>query len=90
MSQQYYGYGTRGHAGPYPNETRKICVGLVQPRTEFELRVNVTGCILNKFTEVDTAMFSSRQYILTLWPAFVGALVALAPDPSKMVYDNNW
>lgn len=88
MSQQLYGYGTRGHGGPYLVEIRQSCVDLVQPKTEYELRVNVTGCILNKFVEIDRAMFSSRQYILTLEPAFVSAIVALAPDPSKMVYDN--
>ena len=59
-------------------------------KTAYELSANVTGCILNKFTEVDKAWFSSRQYILTLWPAFVGAIVAPAPDPSRMVYDNIW
>lgn len=35
-------------------------------------------------------MYSSRQYILTAWPAFVGPIVALAPDPSSMVYENIW
>ena len=63
---------------------------LVQPKTAEELRFNVTGCILTRFNEADKALFSSRQYILTLWPAFVGAIVALAPDPSRMVYDNIW
>ncbi|MCJ1225562.1 hypothetical protein MMC12_002211 [Toensbergia leucococca] len=92
MNQSYnnYGYNFTGHAGPYLAKTRKACVDLVQPETAYELRANVTGCILNKFTEVDKALFSSRQYILTLWPAFVGAIVALAPDPSSMVYDNIW
>lgn len=90
MNQQYYGYGTRELAGPYLVKTRQACVDLVQPKTADELRINVTGCILNKFTEVDKALYSSRQYILTLWPAFVGAIVALAPDPSSMVYDNIW
>ena len=85
-----YGFGTTERAGPYLVKTRQVCVDLVQPKTAYERRVNVTGCILDKFTEVDKAMFSSRQYILTLWPAFVGAIVALAPDPSKMVYDNIW
>jgi len=85
-----YGYGTRELAGPYLVKTRQACVDLVQPKTADELRINVTGCILSKFTEVDKALYSSRQYILTLWPAFVGAIVALAPDPSRMVYDNIW
>ncbi|MCJ1380736.1 hypothetical protein MMC17_003844 [Xylographa soralifera] len=84
------GYGFTGPSGSYLVATRQACVDLVQPKTADELRVNVTGCMLNKFTEVDKALFSSRQYILILWPAFVGAIVALAPDPSSMVYDNIW
>ena len=55
-----------------------------------EFHANVSACILDRFTELDKALFSSRQYILTLWPAFVGAIVALAPDPGQMVYDNIW
>lgn len=90
MDQQNYGYGTSKDAGRYLVETRQACVDLLQPNTTDERRINVTGCILNKFTEVDKALYSSRQYILTLWPAFVGAIVALAPDPSSMVYDNIW
>ena len=90
MNQQYYGFGTREDAGPYLVQIRQTCVDLVQPKTADELKYNVTGCILNKFTELDKALYSSRQYILTLWPAFVGAIVALAPDPSSMVYDNIW
>lgn len=38
----------------------------------------------------DKSLYASRQYFLTLWPAFVGAIVAIAPDPSSMVYDNIW
>ena len=86
----YYGFGFEGKAGPYLAQTRNDCVNLVQPKTADELKFNVTGCILTRFTELDKALFSSRQYILTLWPAFVGAIVALAPDPSRMVYDNIW
>ncbi|MCJ1457777.1 hypothetical protein MMC28_008146 [Mycoblastus sanguinarius] len=86
----YYGFGFKGDAGPYLVQTRNECVHLVQPKTADELKFNVTGCILSRFNELDKALFSSRQYILTLWPAFVGAIVALAPDPSRMVYDNIW
>jgi hypothetical protein len=88
--QATYGYGFADRSGPYLVRTRKACVELVNPTTAAEMRANVTGCILHKFTELDKALFSSRQYILTLWPAFVGAIVALAPDPSIMVYDNIW
>jgi len=87
---QNNGYGFNGRSGPYLVTTRQACVDLVQPKTADEMRVNVTGCILQKFTELDRALFSSRQYFLTLWPAFVGAIVAIAPDPSSMVYDNIW
>lgn len=87
---QNNGYGFSGRSGLYLDMTRQACVDLVQPTTVEDMRVNVTGCILQKFTELDKALFSSRQYFLTLWPAFVGAIVAIAPDPSFMVYDNIW
>jgi hypothetical protein len=90
MNNSTYGYGTREASGPYLAKTRQACMDLVQPKTAEELRANVTGCILTKFTELDKALYSSRQCILTLWPAFVGAVVAIGPDPSSMVYDNIW
>ena len=91
MSQQtFVGYGSDLAAGPYLRQTREECIKLVQPKNGDELRSNVTACMLDKFTELDKSLFASRQYILTLWPAFVGAIVALAPDPAYMVYDNLW
>lgn len=60
---------------------RDDCITRIQPRNQAELYENVTACILATL---------SRQYILTLWPAFVGVIVALAPDPANMVYDNVW
>ena len=65
---------------------RDICTNL----TGISAGDTVTECMLETFTEVEKAMFASRQYILTLWPAFVGAIVAVAPDPSAMLYDNIW
>ena len=94
-----YGYNPTEDAAVYVARTRQLCIDLVRAKmlnepnvnmTGNDLKANVTGCILDKFTEVDKVLFSSRQYILTLWPAFVGAIVALAPDPSRMVYDNIW
>ena len=89
MSQQTFeAYGSSLPASPYLHQTREECIKLVQPKNGVALRGNVTACILDKFTELDKSLFASRQYILTLWPAFVGAIVALAPDPAYMVYDN--
>lgn len=88
--KQNFDFGSKENAGPHLVKTRNECTAEVEFNTEVEKRAKVTGCILNKFTELDKAKFSSRQYILTLWPAFVGAIVALAPDPSGMVYDNIW
>ena len=90
MAQQYFGFGYRTSSGLYLRQTREECIKIIQPKSEYEMRANVTGCILDKFTELDKALFASRQYILTLWPAFVGAIVALGPDPSSLVYDNIW
>lgn len=80
-------------AGPHLSRTRNECaqelkldLNDLSPAS----RGNITGCILEKFTEFDKALYASRQYILTLWPAFVGAIVALTPDPSSMIYDNVW
>ncbi|KAG8531143.1 uncharacterized protein KY384_004501 [Bacidia gigantensis] len=88
--EQFVGFGGVGNPGPYLRKTRDECIALVQPKTQFALKQNVTACILQKFTETDKAIYASRQYVLTLWPAFIGAIVALAPDPAYMVYDNLW
>ena len=85
-----YGYSLRGNAGPYLERTRQYCMGKVNPNLTEDFKANVTGCILYNFTELDKAMFASRQYLLTLWPAFVGAIVSLSPNPSAIVYDNVW
>ncbi|KAL9607614.1 MAG: hypothetical protein Q9167_007485 [Letrouitia subvulpina] len=91
MGQQYIAFGgVDVDAGEYYRQTRADCIRLIQPKTSSERTSNVTACILDKFTEIDKALFASRQYILTLWPAFVGAIVALAPDPANMIYDNIW
>ena len=90
MGQEFIGYGSSLPAGAYLKDTREKCTALVQPKNEYERHFNVTACILDQFTETDKALYASRQYILTLWPAFVGAIVALAPDPAYMVYDNLW
>ena len=90
MGQEFIGYGSSLPAGAYLQDTREKCTALVQPKNEYERHFNVTACMLDKFTETDKALYASRQYILTLWPAFVGAVVALAPDPANMVYDNIW
>ncbi|KAG8530205.1 uncharacterized protein KY384_004705 [Bacidia gigantensis] len=86
------GYGAKKNAGLYLSQLRDECThrfGANQHQDD-RLRTNITGCILETFTEYDKALFASRQYILTLWPAFVGAIVALAPDPASMIYDNIW
>ena len=91
MSQQFVAYGGNVNAGAYLRQTRQECTELLQPQTSgSELRGNVTACILDKFTQFDNALYASRNYILTLWPAFVGAIVALAPDPANMIFDNVW
>ncbi|KAI4162377.1 MAG: hypothetical protein LQ342_003943 [Letrouitia transgressa] len=92
MGQQYIAFGAVDgmDVGAYYRQTRADCVQLIQPKNNLERTANVTACILDKFTEFDKALFASRQYILTLWPAFVGAIVALAPDPANMIYDNIW
>ena len=90
---QYEGYGGGNlRSGPYLAKTRAECARNVTadgPSND-TFKDLVSGCILQKFTEYDKALFASRQYILTLWPAFVGAIVALAPDPGYVVYDNMW
>ncbi|KAL8945771.1 MAG: hypothetical protein Q9222_007735 [Ikaeria aurantiellina] len=88
MRQQIIGYNFTGSAGTYLHATREKCIGFIQPTPPAELNANVSACMLDSFTELDKALFSWRQYILTLWPAFVGAIVALAPDPSLIIYDN--
>ena len=90
MAQQFIGIGSNDPIGKYLRKTREDCIDKVKPRTRDQLLSNVTACILDKFTETDKAVFALRQYILTLWPAFVGAIVATAPDPALMVYDNLW
>ena len=90
MTQQYVGFGSKDTMGVYLQKTREDCIDKIKPKTLVQLRQNVTACVLDKFTETDKAVFASRQYILTLWPAFVGAIVAMAPDPAFMVYDNLW
>lgn len=60
---------------------------LVGPLRPGYIQDNITACILDTFTELDKALFRSRQYVLTLWPAFVGFIVAQAPDLAYMVYD---
>ena len=90
MAQQFIGYGSHDSVGNYLRKTREACIDIVKPRTRNQLQSNVTACILDRFTETDKAIFALRQYILTLWPAFVGAIVASAPDPALMVYDNLW
>lgn len=90
MGQQFIGYGSNLPPGPYLKGVRQHCIDLVKPQNSNQLRDNVTACMLATFTETDKVLFAARQYILTLWPAFVGAIVALAPDPAYMVYDNIW
>lgn len=90
MGEQFVGYGSHLAAGPYLRKTRQDCVDLVRPNNTAQLNNNVTACMLDTFTETDKSIYASRQYILTLWPAFVGAIVALAPDPAYMMYDNMW
>ena len=88
MSQHFVAFGAPDESpGKYLHQLRENCTSLLRPENH---RTNVTACILDKFTELDKAMFASRQYILTLWPAFIGAIVALAPDCANMVYDNLW
>jgi hypothetical protein len=69
---------------------REECRALIQPKNRFEYNNYVTECVFSKFGEVEKAVFASRQYILTLWPAFVGFICGLSSDPSIMVYDNLW
>ena len=90
MDPQTYGWGSQGRYGPYLSRIRQECVDLVRPKTADEMRSDVTGCVLSKFTELDKVLYASRQYFLTVWPAFVAAIVAIARDPSSMVYDNVW
>ena len=90
MEPENHGWGSKERSGVYLSTVRQECVDLVRPKTTHEMRANVTGCMLNKFTELDKALSASRQYFLTLWPAFVGFIVALAPDPACMVFDNIW
>lgn len=90
MVQQFIGYGSNLPPGPYLTGVRQHCIDLVKPKNDDQLRSNVTVRVLATFTETDKVLFAARQYILTLWPAFVGAIVALAPDPAYMLYDNIW
>lgn len=90
MSQVYVGYGGNVPIGPYLHDTRQKCIEIIKPHNMTELVQNVTACMFAQFTEFDKALYSSHNYILTLWPAFVGAIVALAPDACLVVYDNIW
>ncbi|KAL8834316.1 MAG: hypothetical protein Q9170_003811 [Blastenia crenularia] len=93
MSGQHfegYSWSNDYGSGAFLHDTREECIRLIKPTTLAEGHANISACILDRLTELDKALFSSRQYILTLWPAFVGAIVALAPDPSQMCYDNIW
>ncbi|KAL9131697.1 MAG: hypothetical protein Q9217_000438 [Psora testacea] len=83
MTQQFVAFGGNEPAGQYLRQTRDEC-----QKSQDELRANVTACILLKFTEFDKALFASWQYVLTLWPALVGAIVALGPEPANMSFDN--
>ena len=69
---------------------KKACTEIVKPKSRQEYHSAVTECVFKALTELQKATISSRQYILTLWPAFVGFICALAPDPSVMIYDNVW
>lgn len=51
---------------------------------------NVTECVLQSLPEETKAVLAGRAIILTLWPSFIGAITATAPDPSSIVYDNIW
>ncbi|KAL8867678.1 MAG: hypothetical protein Q9198_008428 [Flavoplaca austrocitrina] len=81
MNKSYVGYSSTLSAGPFLRQTRDNCQAVT---------TDVTACVLATFTETEKALYGSRQYVLTLWPAFVGAIVALAPDPANMLYDNMW
>jgi hypothetical protein len=69
---------------------KQACVLAVQPQTRSELNNNVSECIFQSLPEVAKAAFAARQYILTLWPAFLVVIVGMFPDPSVIVYDNVW
>ena len=87
----YEGYGGGNRPpGTYLAETRADCERNVTGLAGADYHNAVSGCVLQAFNEFDKALFASRQYILTLWPAFIGAIVAIAPDPGPMIYDNVW
>lgn len=90
MSKEYIGYTSHLEIGDYLHQTRADCIDEIQPSSVYTLRSNISACIFSKFTEYEKSIFASRQYILTLWPAFVGAIVSTAPDASLLVYDNIW
>lgn len=50
----------------------------------------VAECMYEQMSELQKAVIGGRQYVLTLWPAFVGFVCSLGPDPYYMVYDNLW
>lgn len=47
-------------------------------------------CVLESSTQLEQSIYSERQYLLTLWPAFIGIICGFGPDPSDMVFDNVW
>ena len=90
MGKEYIGYTSHLVIGDYLHQTRADCIDEIQPSSVYTLRSNISECIFDKFTEYEKTIFASRQYILTLWPAFVGAIVSASPDASLLIYDNIW
>ncbi len=91
MNKTYIGYRAPTLSlGRYLSDTRHECIANIQPGSVYELRSNFSQCILEQFTEYEKDVYASRGYILTLWPAFVGAIVAMGSDASRLIYDNVW
>ena len=52
--------------------------------------VDWAQCVLNSCTQFEQSVLAQRQYILTLWPTFIGFICSFGPDPADFVCDNVW
>ena len=84
--------------GPYFNYTytslsnttvflRAACAEYYGPGSA-QWNYGVSNCVLNNLSQQMLANLAQHTYILTLWPAIVSIIVAMAPDAAAIAYDN--
>ena len=66
---------------------RKACKDFYGPGVR-QWVYGVANCVINNLSEQMKANLSMHTYLVTLWPAFVSIIVAMAPDAAPVAYDN--